>query len=117
MDIVQIAETISTEFQAAVKAAENAKAVAVDDIGRRMDEIEETRQAGLAKVRKMREEAARILSDSLAVEEQTEAAYRAAQRQVRDSLAELRGSAPALKPVTGKRAMRTIEGGKTAAEG
>lgn len=117
MDIVQIAETISTEFQAAVKAAENAKAVAVDDIGRRFDEAEEARLAGLAKVRKMREDAARLVSDSISLEEQTEATYRASQRQIRDSLAELRGSAPALKPVTGKRGMRTIEGGKQAAEG
>ena len=117
MDIVQIAETISTEFQAAVKAAEAAKAVAVDDIGRRMDEIEETRQAGLAKVRKMREDAARLVSDSISLEEQTEANYRVAQHQIRDSLAQLRGSAPALKPLTGKRGMRAIEGGRQAAEG
>lgn len=114
MDIVQIAETIGTEFQAAVKAAEAAKAVAVDDIGRRLTEAEDARQAGIAKVRKMREDAARILSESIALEEQTEANFRTAQREIRESLADLRGASPVLKPVT-KRGMRAIEGGKQAA--
>lgn len=117
MDIIQIAETIGTEFQAAVKAAEAAKAVAVDDIGRRLEGAEEARQAGIAKVRKMREDAARLISESLTLEEQTEANFRTAQREIRDSLADLRGSSPVLKPVTGKRGMRAIDGGKQAAEG
>ncbi len=116
MDIVQISETLTAEFSSAVKAAESAKAAAVDDIARRLDEANETRQEALARVRKMREDAARLVSDSIAIEEQAEANYRSAHRAIRDALTDLRGTVPPAKAVARKQ-MRAIEGGKQAAEG
>lgn len=101
MDIVQISETLTAEFSSAVKAAESAN---------------EARQEALARVRKMREDAARLVSDSIAIEEQAEANYRSAHRAIRDALTDLRGTVPPAKAVA-RRQMRAIEGGKQAAEG
>ena len=89
-DIQAIAETMTNEFTKAVQAAARAQEATVDDIRRQLSEADADRIEGLNKVRKMREEAARIVADSLKVEEQTEAVFRERSRHISDQLNELR---------------------------
>ncbi len=110
--IVEIAETIGTDFLAAVKAAENARSTAVDCLLRQIAEAEEARGQSLLKVRKMREQAADLISNSLVLEEQTEKTYRKFLSELNEALNDLRSPQTVARAVSGKRAMRAIEGGK-----
>ena len=89
-DVRSIAETMATEFVRTVEAAAKLQETVVDDLRRQIAEANADRLEGLSKVRKMREEAARIVADSLKVEEQTEAVFRERSRHISDQLNELR---------------------------
>jgi len=89
-DIKLVMETMLSEGMRAVEAAAKAQEATVDDIRRQLSEADADRIEGLNKVRKMREEAARIVADSLKVEEQTEAVFRERSRHISDQLNELR---------------------------
>jgi hypothetical protein len=110
--IVEIAETIGTDFLAAVKAAENARSTAVECILRQIAEAEELRGQNLAKVRGMREQAADLISSSLLLEEQTEATYKKFVGDLQRALGELRNPPAVEKSASSKRSMRAIEGGR-----
>ena len=110
--IVEIAETIGTDFLAAVKAAENARSTAIECLLRQIEEAEEARAQSLLKVRKMREQAADLISSSLLLEEQTEKTYRKFLSELNEALSDLRSPQTVARATSGKRAMRAIEGGK-----
>ena len=69
--IVEIAETIGTDSSGCGEAAENGRSTAVDRLLRR-SEKRRSAWAEPLKVRKMREQAADLISNSLVLEEQTE---------------------------------------------
>jgi hypothetical protein len=90
-DIEQIAETIATEFTAAVKASNRAKQAKIDGLMSEFSEADARRMEGLGEVRRMQEEAAKIVAESLRLGEKIEAKYREDMRSVEAALNELRG--------------------------
>lgn len=91
MDIEDVASTLTNEFTAAVKAAQKAKHAAIDQIQEMRQQAAEDRAAGLARVRQMREDAGRLIAESLREEERIEAHYRSAQSEIDVAMNELRG--------------------------
>jgi hypothetical protein len=91
MDIENIAETIATEFTAAVKASNKAKQAKVDEVLTGLADANAARDEGLHEVRRMQEEAAKIVAESLRLGEKIEAKYREDMRSVEAALNELRG--------------------------
>ena len=98
-DMIEIAETIGTEFVRTVAAAAKAQEAAVDDLRRQISEANADRVEGLVKVRKMREDAARTLAESIKLEEATESAFSSRMREidtVMDGLRMMRAKRPAI---------------------
>jgi cell division septum initiation protein DivIVA len=110
--IESIADTLVTDFSAAVRAASKAKAQLVDNIMASLDDAEQERLEALAEVRRMQEEAARIAAESIRLAERAEAKYRDKKRDVMAELNELRGP----PPLSSRAAMRAIPGGKQVTE-
>ena len=90
--IEQLADTLTVEFTAAVKAANRARAAQVDAIIGAKHAADEARRKGLAEVRRMQEEAARMAADSLRLAERVEAKHREAEDAILAMIAELRGT-------------------------
>ena len=104
----KIAETLAADFTAAVKASTKATRAAIDGITARIEDADAARSEGLAEVRRMQEDAARIAADSLRLAEKIEGAYRDEMRAVLTGLNALRG--PAL--VASHDRPRAIAGGR-----
>ena len=90
--IEQLADTLTVEFTAAVKAANRARAAQVDGIIGAKQAADEARRKGLAEVRRMQEEAARIAAESLRLAERIEAKHREAEDSILAMIGELRGT-------------------------
>lgn len=90
-DIERIADTLSVDFTAAVKAANRARTEKVNAILGAMESAEEDRRTGLAEVRRLQEEAAKIAAESLRMAEKVESAYREALAEITQDLNGLRG--------------------------
>lgn len=110
MDIEQLAETMQNEFLSAAKAIKKAHIAAVDNVASAIAQAEEARNAGLAEVRKMQEEAARMAAESLRRGEEVEATYREAMRAAVSDLNDMRGP----QAIGGRARVRSIAGGKAA---
>ena len=107
-NIEHIAETLAVDFTAAVKAANKAKQAKIDSISAALDESEAERTLGLAEVRRLQEDAAKIAAESLRMAERVESTYRESIRMIHAELAELRGPSA----VTGRGKVRAISGGR-----
>lgn len=92
-DMITVAQTFADELTAAAKAVERAKVAGLDAIVAARLAADELRRDGLAKVRRMREEAAATIAASIRAEEAVEAVYRERQAEVDALLADLRGPA------------------------
>jgi len=90
--IEQLADTLTVEFTAAVKAANRARSAQVDAITGAKQAADEARRKGLAEVRRMQEEAARLVAESLRVAERVEARHREAEDDILAMIGELRGT-------------------------
>lgn len=107
-DIQAIAETMATDFVEAVKATKRERAAAVQEVRAAIDQAEQTRRDGLARVRKMREDAGALIAESLHEEERIEASYREARDEVDQLLADLE------RPRLETRKLKALKGGKDA---
>jgi hypothetical protein len=94
--IEPIAARLFSETQRAIKALDDSRADAVRQVRAERKRAELARIERLADVRRAREEAARIISQSLKDEDEIEAEWRAAQDRMDRALAELAPDAPAM---------------------
>lgn len=107
IDIEHVAELLTVDFTATVKAIKKARAAKVDGITSAMEEAEAERTEGLAEVRRMQEEAARMVAESLRMAEKVEAKYASDARAIMRQIAEMRG--PSVTASRGR--VRAIAGG------
>lgn len=92
MTMRSVAETLSLDFTAAVAAEERLVALALHDVAERLRDAEQRRRAALGQEKLKREEAARIIAESLRAEEKVEAAWREALAGIETCLGQLQGA-------------------------
>lgn len=107
IDIEHVAELLTVDFTATVKAIKKARAAKVDGITSAMEEAEAERTEGLAEVRRLQEEAARMAAESLRMAEKVEAYFASDIRAIKRQIDELRGPSVA----AGRGRVRAIAGG------
>lgn len=82
IDIEHVAELLTVDFTATVKAIKKARAAKVDGITSAMEEAEAERTEGLAEVRRLQEEAARMAAESLRMAEKKAKADRTRKKHI-----------------------------------
>jgi hypothetical protein len=105
-DITAIADTLTQEFSKAVASAQKADAAELDRQIDQMKAARTTRLERLREVRRMREDAAKMIAESLRLEEEIEQDFSAAEAEQIDSLDRLRSEK------LGQRKLRAVAGGK-----
>lgn len=111
MTLRALAETLSADFAQAVAAEERAEALALHDVALRLRDAEQRRRADLGQEKLRREEAARIIAESLRAEERIEASWRDALVQIEASLGQLQGARLGAQPT----AFKVLAGGREGA--
>ena len=90
----EIAQTMTTDFVAAVAATERAQVAALDDVTAKLDEARKRREETMAAVQRKREQAADIVAQSLREEEKCNGEFQAALNAISDDLSSMRGAKP-----------------------
>lgn len=104
----ELAQTLTHDFAGAVAAAERAEALVLEAANAALREAEAARRAGLAKVHRNREAAAKLVADSLRDEAAIESRYREAIEGVHDELGSLAGA----RIAGGAAPLKVLAGGK-----